>query len=115
MQQIMFLPLYTGVRPARCSHCIAGAPLYARSQTNQQKSILPPPGFSPVAITCPGGIEGRGVISQTRARGVSLSQCAAFRRAVGKIIATCSTPSRDSALTAKCEAVAKGGLQTMTG
>ena len=57
-------------------------------QTSQQKSTLPPPGFLPARITRPGGIEGRGVISHTRASGVISSQCAALRRATGKIIAT---------------------------
>ena len=44
----------------RSSHVISGRPRYPCSQTNHAKSVVPPPTFSPAAITAPGGMDGRG-------------------------------------------------------
>ena len=82
-----------------------------RSKTNHAKSVLPPPGFSPRRITSPGGIDGRGVSNQIRASGNASSQCAAFNRAVGKMIAVLAAPSV-SARSTNSHANANGELHT---
>ena len=64
----------------------------------------------PDVITCPGGIEGRGVSSHIRCNGMQRSQRAAFSRAVGMMNATLRR-ARASACSTNPSMSSKGGFK----
>jgi hypothetical protein len=77
-----------------------------------RKIGLPPAGFSPRNRASPGGIEGLGVSSHTRASGSGRSHAAALRRATGNRIATLCR-ARSTASSVKGRASANGGFAVM--